>query len=192
MRTKFLTAKLNRKHHLEDTFVPDGSIIMVVKVSYTLGIWAGVGLREHGDDKCSIWRRNSSWAVEKRLASVVLVKRSEWPWPNLAISLQHFPGHSVRASSQEQFSASIGSRFWAVQANIHRCTTCSCAVRLDPTGQDAAHQRYANTHVRCLVALKRRYVQHRRNGLYLTRKVTHSAAYLLTYLLHGAESFLRS
>jgi hypothetical protein len=31
------------------TFVPDGIITMVVKIPYTLEIWAGVGLREHGD-----------------------------------------------------------------------------------------------------------------------------------------------
>ena len=116
---------------------------MVVEVPYTLGIWAGVGLREHGDDTFSIRRRNSSWAAEKRLASVVLVLESEWSWPNLAISLQNFPGHSVRASSQEHSSASIGSWFWAVQVNIHRCIICSCAIRLDPIGQDVAHQRYA-------------------------------------------------
>ena len=68
---------------------------------------------------------------------------SEWPWPNLVISFQHFPGHSVRASSQEHSSASNGSRFCAVQASIHRYTIRSCVIRLDPIYQDVAHQRYA-------------------------------------------------
>jgi hypothetical protein len=104
------------------------------------------------------------------------VTGSACPWPNLisslAISLQNFPGHSVLAARHEHFSASIESRVWADQANSHKCTTCSCAIRLDTTRSARIKARI----VRCLVASERRDVQHKRNGQQLTSQVTHSAA----------------